>query len=150
MLCELLAKSAIASQALLLVVSNDRPETAGIKRFIENNRLQNNVKHINGMSDKQYQRYELVIAPPTMEGFGLPMAETLWCGCRVVCSDISAFREFGGNSCYYFDLERPSPELTMAMATRRALDNTRRNTNFVNDFSIGNASDNMSLSMVGY
>jgi glycosyltransferase involved in cell wall biosynthesis len=39
-----------------------------------------------------------------MEGFGLPLVEGLFCGCRVVCSDIPSFREIGGDACHYFDL----------------------------------------------
>lgn len=38
------------------------------------------------------------------EGFGLPVVEGLLHGSRVVCSDISALREVGGDFCHYFDL----------------------------------------------
>jgi hypothetical protein len=36
-----------------------------------------------------------------LEGFGLPIAEGLLAGARVVCSDILAFREVGGEACRY-------------------------------------------------
>jgi glycosyltransferase involved in cell wall biosynthesis len=45
-----------------------------------------------------------LLAPSTLEGFGLPVAEALLAGCHVVCSDIPVFRELGGNHCHYVPL----------------------------------------------
>jgi alpha-1,2-rhamnosyltransferase len=36
------------------------------------------------------------------EGFGLPIVESLRCGVPVIASDISVFREVGGNQVTYF------------------------------------------------
>jgi glycosyltransferase involved in cell wall biosynthesis len=43
----------------------------------------------------------LLLAPSSIEGFGLPVAEALLAGCPVVCSDIAAFREVGADRCRY-------------------------------------------------
>jgi glycosyltransferase involved in cell wall biosynthesis len=56
-----------------------------------------------------------------MEGFGLPIAEGLFCGTRVVCSDIPVFREIGGDACHYFDLHAKSGSSAMVEAICNAL-----------------------------
>jgi glycosyltransferase involved in cell wall biosynthesis len=136
----LLRRFEIAPDTRLFVIGNEGPETAKIRQFIESEKLQNSVKLIDGLSDKQlthlYLQCRLLIAPSTVEGFGLPVAEALCHGCHVVCSDIPAFREVGGNSCYYFDLEASSPALEMTQAIHKALDSTRRNSNISNKFSV--------------
>jgi glycosyltransferase involved in cell wall biosynthesis len=55
-----------------------------------------------------YRNCEVLLAPSKAEGFGLPVAEALLSGCRVVCSNIPAFRELGGNSCRYVALDGPA------------------------------------------
>ena len=45
-------------------------------------------------------------APSITEGFGLPVAEALLAGCRVVCSDIPAHREVGDGHCRFVALQR--------------------------------------------
>src|SRR5208337_424260 len=63
---------------------------------------------LNGISDAQlqwcYRNCSLLLAPSTTEGFGLPVAEALLAGCRVVCSDIPPFREFGKQHCRFVAL----------------------------------------------
>jgi glycosyltransferase involved in cell wall biosynthesis len=44
------------------------------------------------------------------EGFGLPVAEGLLAGCRVICSNIPALREVGGDHCHYFELGQDEEE----------------------------------------
>jgi glycosyltransferase involved in cell wall biosynthesis len=56
-----------------------------------------------------------------MEGFGLPIAEGLFCGTRVVCSDIPVFREIGRDACHYFDLHAKSGFSAMVEAICNAL-----------------------------
>jgi glycosyltransferase involved in cell wall biosynthesis len=46
-----------------------------------------------------------LLAPSLIEGFGLPVAEALLAGCPVICSDIPAFRELGGDRCLYISLD---------------------------------------------
>jgi glycosyltransferase involved in cell wall biosynthesis len=47
--------------------------------------------------------------------------EGLVCGSRVVCSDISAFREVGGDACHYFDPLAESDSSAMVEAICNAL-----------------------------
>jgi glycosyltransferase involved in cell wall biosynthesis len=121
----LIKKSEIPQKTFLLVVGNEGPETAKIKRFIKQERLQDDVQLIDGVSDRNlmdcYTMCELLIAPSRIEGFGLPVGEALACGSRVVCSDIPAFREIGGETCHYFDLNAVSPEWAMTVAIHEAL-----------------------------
>ena len=57
-----------------------------------------------------YRRATLLLQPSDAEGFGLPVAEALLAGCRIVCSDIGAFREFEGKSCHYVPLSANAEE----------------------------------------
>jgi glycosyltransferase involved in cell wall biosynthesis len=121
----LIKKSAIPQKTFLLVVGNQGPETARIQRFVKQERLQDNVRFMQGVSDRSlrdcYRMCELLIAPSSIEGFGLPVGEALACGSRVVCSDIPAFREIGDETCHYFDLNAASPGLAMTVAIQKAL-----------------------------
>jgi glycosyltransferase involved in cell wall biosynthesis len=59
------------------------------------------------VSDAELQNYYAgalaLINPSFYEGFGLPIAEALSIGCRVLASDIDAFREVGGTTIEYFN-----------------------------------------------
>jgi len=43
-----------------------------------------------------------LVMPTQFEGFGLPAAEALACGCPVVCSDLPPLREIAGDRALYF------------------------------------------------
>ena len=51
-----------------------------------------------------YLHCEMLVAPSLTEGFGLPVAEGLLAGCRVICSDIPAHREIGDGHCRFVSL----------------------------------------------
>jgi glycosyltransferase involved in cell wall biosynthesis len=80
---------------------------------------------IDGVTDGElrwfYENCEFLMVPSSMEGFGLPVVEGLFCGSRVVCSDIPAFREVGGGACHYFDLHAESDSTAMVEAICNAL-----------------------------
>jgi glycosyltransferase involved in cell wall biosynthesis len=122
---ELLRRKSIDQHASLLLVGNQGPETTAIRSLIEQRSLEASVKLINGVTDGElrwlYENCEVLMVPSSMEGFGLPVAEGLFCGCRVVCSDIPAFREIGGDACSYFDLHEESDSSAMVEATCKAL-----------------------------
>jgi glycosyltransferase involved in cell wall biosynthesis len=66
------------------------------------------VLFLEGLSEAElqwcYARCEALAVPSQTEGFGLPVAEALLVGCRVICSDIPAFREMGGGHCRFVAL----------------------------------------------
>ncbi len=59
-----------------------------------------------------------VVYPSLYEGFGLPIVEGLATGAPVVASDLSVFREIGGDLVEYFDVVNAS---SLAAAIDRAL-----------------------------
>jgi glycosyltransferase involved in cell wall biosynthesis len=101
----LLRRRVLRENARLLVVGIPGPDTRLIEMLIRQAGLDHNVSLITGISDAElqwcYRNCELLLAPSSIEGFGLPVAEALLAGCPVVCSDIPAFREIGAGRCRY-------------------------------------------------
>lgn len=54
-----------------------------------------------------YRAAAALVLPSLDEGFGFPVLEALASGVPVLCSDIPALREVGGDQAAYFDLRRP-------------------------------------------
>ena len=110
--------------ACLLVVGANGPETPSIEGFIRDHGLSANIKLLSGISDAElewcYGHCELLLAPSSVEGFGLPVVEAMLHHCRVVCSDIPAFREVGGSYCQYVSLQQDAVQ-GFVDATRTAL-----------------------------
>jgi len=52
-----------------------------------------------------YRNCEVLVSPSITEGFGLPVAEALLAGCRVVCSEITAHWEIGAGRCRFVNLQ---------------------------------------------
>jgi glycosyltransferase involved in cell wall biosynthesis len=113
----LLRSQRLAPGTRLLIVGIPGPETSAIQKYIAASALTQSVVLLNGIPEAQLQWYyrncSLLLAPSILEGFGLPVAEALLAGCRIVCSDIPAFRELGGNHCHYVPL---SPRAVAAFA----------------------------------
>ena len=120
----LLDSRRLAPSTRLAVVGIAGPETPHIRRLIERVNLLEKVCLLEGLSEPElkwcYSHCEAVAAPSSTEGLGLPVAEALLAGCRVVCSDIPAFREFGGDHCRYVALGRDA-EQNLADAIADAL-----------------------------
>jgi glycosyltransferase involved in cell wall biosynthesis len=125
---DLLRKGDINASMQLVILGVEGPETLRILRFIETNGLTGKVVFLQGISDAEvqwcYRNCEALLAPSIVEGFGFPIAEALLTGCRIVCSDIPAFRELGGSGCRYFSLG-PDEEEAFAEAIRKALGSPR-------------------------
>ena len=92
----------------LVVVGIEGPETPEIQQRIADLGLAARVVLLRGLSEPElqwcYARCEAVVVPSKTEGFGLPVAEALLVGCRVLCSDIASLREIGGTHCDYVPL----------------------------------------------
>ncbi|WP_156993554.1 glycosyltransferase family 1 protein [Terriglobus sp. TAA 43] len=92
----------------LVIVGIEGPETNAIKSFIDEHKLRQHVLLKSGLSEGNlrwcYRECRVLVAPSVVEGFGLPIAEALLEGCRVVCSDIPSFREVGRRHCRYVHL----------------------------------------------
>lgn len=93
----------------LVIVGIRGPETKKIGAAIAAHSLNARVHLSAGLSEEQlqwcYTHNEAVVVPSSAEGFGLPVAEALLAGCRVVCSDIPVLREVGGAHCRFVSLE---------------------------------------------
>lgn len=100
--------SLISPTMKLVVVGIDGPETQRIRQVIAELQLGYQVFLLHGLSEPElqwcYARCEGLVVPSKVEGFGLPVAEALMAGCRVLCSDIDSLREIGGAHCHYVAL----------------------------------------------
>jgi glycosyltransferase involved in cell wall biosynthesis len=114
----LLHQGHIGPATRLVVVGIKGPETQLIEESVSRYGLDGSVLFLEGLSEPElqwcYSRSDALVLPSTTEGFGLPVAEALLAGCRVVCSDIPAFREIGGRHCEFVAL---GPDAEEALAT---------------------------------
>jgi glycosyltransferase involved in cell wall biosynthesis len=99
----------------LMIVGIAGPETGNIRRLVSILGLSGKVYFLEGISDSElrwcYMNCQAVVSPSTVEGFGLPVAEALLAGCRIVCSDIPAFREVGDGQCRFVPLKKNAEEM---------------------------------------
>ena len=103
----------------LVILGIAAHETRKIHRLVSSLSLGESVCFLEGLSEAElqwcYARCEAVVAPSLTEGFGLPVAEGLLAGCRIVCSDIPAHREVGDGLCRFVALGRDA-EIALAKA----------------------------------
>ena len=124
----LLLAGEIGPTALLVIIGIEGPETARIYRFIREAGLWRHIVLLQGVDDAGlqwcYSHCELLLAPSIVEGFGLPVVEGMLHHCRIVCSDIPAFREIVGSYCHYASLKSPAED-AFVRAARIALKNIK-------------------------
>jgi glycosyltransferase involved in cell wall biosynthesis len=105
----LLHSGQINPKMQLAVIGIGGPETDKIHQLISGSGLTHKVHLLEGLSEAElqwcYRQCEILVAPSITEGFGLPVAEGLLAGCRIVCSDIPAHREVGDGHCRFVPLE---------------------------------------------
>jgi glycosyltransferase involved in cell wall biosynthesis len=94
----------------------------GITDLLEEMRRDRSVEFLHRPSDDQLAalyRGALALAYPSeMEGFGLPVAEAMACGCAVIASDLPSIREFAGANPLYI---RPGDSEQLARHVERLL-----------------------------
>ncbi len=91
-----------------------------VQRITRHPRLGKNLFLFNDLSDAElhhcYAGARGVIFPSIVEGFGLPIVESLWFGKRTFVSDTPIHREVGRDDCCYFSLEHPSSLVSELLA----------------------------------
>jgi glycosyltransferase involved in cell wall biosynthesis len=118
----------VAPDMKLVVIGITGPETPMIRRLVSILGLAESVCFLEGVSESElqwcYTQCEAVVSPSITEGFGLPVAEALLAGCRIVCSDIPAFREVGDEQCRFVALKEKAEE-TLAAAIVASLNDPK-------------------------
>jgi glycosyltransferase involved in cell wall biosynthesis len=134
----LLQSQEIGHSTRFVLIGIEGPETTRIRRYIKNANLSDRVVLLHGVSEVElhwcYAHCELLLAPSIVEGFGLPIVEATMHQCRIVCSDIPAFREVGGSSCRYVSLKSPADD-AFVLATAMELKTIRLRTASTDRFS---------------
>lgn len=91
--------------ARLVLVGMEGPDSRRLRRAVASAGLQGHVHFLHTLSEPElqwcYQHCEAFVSPSLVEGFGLPVAEALLAGARIVCSDIPAHREFANGYCCF-------------------------------------------------
>ena len=115
----LLRSGQVDSNMRLVILGITAQDTNNIYRLVSTLNLGESICFLEGLSEPElqwcYTHCEAVVAPSLTEGFGLPVAEGLLAGCRIVCSDIPAHREVGDGQCRFVALGRDA-EITLALA----------------------------------
>ncbi len=105
----LLRSGEIDPRTSLVIIGMSGPETAKIRRLAGSLGLERSIHFLEGLPEPElqwcYGRCEALVAPSSTEGFGLPVAEGMLAGCRIICSDIPAHREIGSGYCRFVALE---------------------------------------------
>jgi glycosyltransferase involved in cell wall biosynthesis len=105
----LLASGLVPRAARLVIVGMPGPETPKLRALAQQLGLTSRIDFLEGLSEAElqwcYGHCAAVVSPSSIEGFGLPVVEGRLAGCRVVCSDIPAFRELTGPQVHLFDLQ---------------------------------------------
>jgi glycosyltransferase involved in cell wall biosynthesis len=78
-----------------------------IKERIAHLKIQNRVRFLGFVQSREvlalYELAKFVVLPSLFEGAGLPLIEAFRASKAVACSDIPAFREYGGSAPLFFD-----------------------------------------------
>ena len=126
--CEILWRAGIAFELELIGCEDEARESREIVRQIT--RLQMAGRKISWRAQvsesdlhRAYQRASFTVFPSSMEGFGLPIIESLWHGRAVVCGEHGAVGELArqGGGCLITDVENVN---TLASALRELLENS--------------------------
>ncbi len=73
-----------------------------------------------------YRSCTAVIVPSLREGFGIPLLEAMYCGCKIIASDIPTNREVAGTAAEYFSLNDAESLYGSIHSVLRSTDDTSR------------------------
>lgn len=97
--------------------------TEGIQSELENSPVRNRIHHLDYLERPDlaalYRHADALLFPSWLEGFGLPLLESMACGTPVITSGISAMPEIGGPAAVYVD---PASAHGIASAVAALLD----------------------------
>lgn len=114
----MLRRGQVTGDMKLVIVGIGGPETGTIHRLVSTLGIGSNVCFLEGVSEAElqwcYARCDAVVCPSITEGFGLPVAEASLAGCRIICSDIPAFREVGDENCRFVALAKDAENMLAA------------------------------------
>lgn len=89
-------------QTYTLIIAGDKEK---IYRQLSLTSSEDHIKIINSPNDKQliqlYQDAEILISLSSYEGFGIPILEGLYFGCKALCSQIPVYQELYDNYVYF-------------------------------------------------
>ena len=112
----------------LVIVGRNSDYALQIKKYI----AQNNIKNIHFQHDvlsedlpSVYALAAVCLYPSFFEGFGIPVAESLWCGTPVITSNIPCFHETAGDAALFIN---PHREEEIAQAIHTVLENEKLRT----------------------
>lgn len=101
-----------------------------VERIRKHPRLNRQLFLFDDLSDAElqhcYRRARGVVFASVVEGFGLPIVESLWYGKRTFVSDTPIHREVGQEDCCYFKLDDPRHLTNAIMEWERVLANSGR------------------------
>jgi glycosyltransferase involved in cell wall biosynthesis len=134
------AKNSLPSDAKLMIVGSRGPETRALEQLITSLALDQYVILVSGVTEPElswlYRNAHAVIVASSMEGFCIPVVESLQCGARVVCSDLPVLRDIGGSHCTFFEEKNDLVEsLVSAIKLALANDNTVASPTFLQRFA---------------
>ncbi len=96
-----------------------------VQRIVEHPRLGKTLFLFSDLSDAElhhcYQGARGVVFPSIVEGFGLPIVESLFFGKKTFASDTPIHREVGAEDCSYFSLEHPGSLVASILEWEREL-----------------------------
>ena len=112
---EVWASSQVSQQADLIIVGDVPIERLSIK--VREMLQLSNLRIVKNLSSGELKTL-IVNSVGTIfmsygEGWGLPIAESLVCGRRVICNDLEVFREVAENWAYYFPTHSPIQAVTL-------------------------------------
>ena len=91
----------------LIIVGGETSYTTGIKKYILENKIENKIIFLKGLSSKElaivYQLATIFVYPSLFEGFGIPIIEALYSKTPVITTNSGVFPEAGGADSVYVD-----------------------------------------------
>lgn len=93
----------VSSRQPLVIVGNGGAYKQEVERYIISHGMEKHFIWLSGLKDNRllqalYTLASVFLYPSFYEGFGLPVVESLLCGCPVVTSNVSSLPEAGGSA----------------------------------------------------